>query len=397
VGLKLEATDTLAPAFAIDIQDREIPGGITQLIERVEYESVDGMADIARVHAINPDFKVSKAKVFTVGNEMNIWMGYGSGTLKLVGRVVITKVRPTFPESGMPTIEVIGYTPDAHMADKKPTVKKPPPAPPAKAPRGRAFNGLTYSDAVQFIATSDDYNFEVDVDDSHDPPSHFIQKVGLSDYDFVKGLANLSGFMFWIGWNPKTSKWRLYFKDPNLFQMQEKEYKFKYDMGDETTLLSFSPELNIKGFQTKITAQAKDPKTGQTISVEVAEENTETPDTDATSDPTEDVKGEYTSPGAVKLYLQDYCFEVVANKFFKKGDEAALREWAKQWFERMKENFVLSHGKTIGIEDLEARQVHTIEGVYGGYDGKYYFSKVKHIMDKDGYFCEFAARKVVSK
>jgi phage protein D len=390
--LKL-GSDTMAPAFAIDIQGAQIPGGITQLVEKVEYESCDGMADVARVTAINPEFKVSKAKVFQVGNEMDIWMGYGSSQLKLIGRVVISKTRPNFPEDGMPTIEVVGYTKDAQMADHHPTVRNPPP--PRGQPRGRVYTGVTYSDAVQAVAESSEYGFVTDIDPTRDPPSNFIQKVGVSDYDFVKGLANLTGYMFWVGWDPTGSAWRLYFKDPEQFQMQDKKYNFRYDMGDDTTLLSFSPELNIKGFQTKITAQVKTPDKGKIMTVEVEEGNAQTPDTDASSDPTEELQGEFTTANAVKLYLQDFSFEVITNKQFKSGDEAALRCWVEQWFRRQRENFVLAHGKTIGIEDLAARQIHAIQGLYGGYDGDYYFSKVKHMMDNNGYYCEFSARKVV--
>jgi len=386
------APDTLAPLFSVDVQGQPVPSGITQLIQKVEYESCDGMADVARITAINPEFKITDAKVFQAGNEMDIWMGYGREGMKHIGRVVITKTRPTWPESGIPTIQVVGYTKDAFMADNAPTVKKPPPK---KPPRGRAYKDMRYSDAVKKVAESSEYNFDTDIDETPETPTTFIQKVGLSDYDFVKGLANVTGFMFWVEYNIGSSRWTLFFKNPNTYELQDKEYTFRYDYGDDSTLLSFTPELNIRGFQTKITAQIKVPGTGKMMTVEVEEESDKAPDMDATSQLTEDLKGDFTTASDVKLYFQDFCFDVIAN--LRIVSEAELKHWVKQWYRRQRENFIMATGKVIGIEELEARQVHTIEGVEGGYDGKYYFSRVKHIIDEGGYACEFNARKVVPK
>ncbi len=376
-----------APTFAIQIEGEDLDVGVTQLIETVEYESVDGMADMARIRAVNPDFLISDAKVFQPGNEMSIWLGYGS-QLQHVGRVVIVKQTPNFPQDGMPTIQVTGYTADYKMMDNAPEESKK-----RRGKGGRAFVDAKHSDAVEDRFA--DYDFQASIQPTPDQPHNFFQKVGLTDYDFVRGLANLNGFLFWVE-GDADGAWSAYFWDPeNLLEpLQELEYTFQYNQGNESALFSFQPELLIRGATTKLRAITKDPKTGRRLEIEVEEENNAAPDTSAASDVTGEVKGESTTASDVKLFLGEFSIDVVANRKFKNAAE--LTAWAQQWFRRQRENFVLSRGRTIGLETLMARQTHNIQGVGTLYSGQYYFTKVKHLMSRDqGYVCDFAARKVV--
>jgi len=106
------------------------------------------------------------------------------------------------------------------------------------------------------------------------------------------------------------------------------------------------------------------------------------------------LEGELGSAEAVRMYIGDYSFLHKANMQFQ--SEEALRAYASNWFRRMREHFIAGRGRLTGLETLMARQVHRLEGMGYPYDGKYYFSKARHVMDKDqGYFCEFNARKVL--
>lgn len=373
------------PAFAIEVEGKETIVGVTQLIQRVEYESADGIADVARLTAVNPDFIVSNAKVFQPGNEMSIFMGYGSD-LQHVGRVIIAKNRPMYPQNAMPTIQIVGYTKDAKMMDNAPEGSKK-----KGGKGGRVFKDAKFSDAVEERAG--DYDFETDIDDTPDTEHNFIQKAGLSDYEFVKGLSNIAGFVFWVD-GDEDGIWTLHFKDPEQLVEQEETFTFKYNLGDLSSLLSFQPELLIKGFQTKIAVKVKDIKTGRILEAEVEEENDDAPDVSAEAEPTAELEGDHTTASDIKLFINDFSFEVTANRRFK--TEAEIIAWAQQWFRRQRENFVLARGRLIGVESLRSRQVHTIEGIESGLEGGYYFTKAKHIFsNSDGYVIDFGARKVM--
>lgn len=386
-SLGLGKGDPFAPTFAVRVQGVELEYGVTQFIESVEYESADGIADIARVRAVNPDFVISNAKVFQPGNEMDIYMGYGDGDLRHIGRVVITKQTPNFPQSGMPTIQVVGYTRDSRMMDNEPEQPKK-----KGGKGGRLFKDVKFSDAVE--ERTGDYDMTPDIDPTEDPPHNFIQRPGISDYEFVRGLSNITGYYFWVD-GQDTGEWTLHFKKPgSLKDFQDKQYTFIYNQGNFSSLLTFTPELLIKGAATKIAAVVKDVKTGAVYRAEVEEENNASPDIDATGDVTGEVGGEVTTASDIKLFIGDFSFNIVTNRRFQSNAE--VTQWAQQWFRRHRENFVLSRGRVIGAQEVMARQVHLLGGVGDTFEGEYYFTKVKHICSKtQGYVIDFAARKVV--
>lgn len=424
-----------APDFRIAVQGAQMPLGIRQLVERVEYESSDGMADMMKVVFRDPRYMPPKGlmakgplrgigaagggsgsqlslrdiRVFQPGNEMSVWMGYGTN-LRHIGRVVIRKVRPNYPRDEMPSVEVIGYTKDSAMMDNAPQKPKNPPprkrrkkGTPKPPPLGaRVFKNTTFAEAVRTRGLN--YGFDVsDVDDTPDAPSNFIQKVGLTDYDFVKGLSNLTGFFFWVDAD-EHGVWSLHFKDPHTLRrkvVQDKVYTFKYDQGPTSSLLEFEPELVLQGASTRLQAQVKDPLTGKVFDATFDEENEESPDPlavvpdDIEFDPEGNVlQGEYKTASSVKLFLDDFSFTANTNRRFR--SEAELIQWARQWFRRHRENFVLSHGNIIGVETVMARQIHGISGLGMGIDGEYFFTNVRHIMQNgSGYELECTMRKLV--
>jgi phage protein D len=394
-------TDTLNPNFALRVGDTELEAGVRQLITRVEYESADGIADVAKITAINPNFALSDNRVLAPGNEVSIFMGYG-GSLTHIGRVRIYKVRPTFPQNEMPTIEIIGYTRDHEMMHNS-----PPQASPAgrtggrrsgarrqQSQSGRRFRNLKYSEAVEQRAA--DYNFNTDVDPTPEAPTDFIQKAGMSDYDFINGLANITGYIFWVDGN-ESGEWTLHFKDPERLSEQEIRYRFEYNLGDLSTLFQFDPEFLVSEAIAQIRIRVQDPTTGRVFEAEFTEDNVNgSPDlllTEGTTDiESETIDSAPETGTAVQLYIGDYSFEEITNRRF--ASEADAVRWARQWFRRNRENFIQSRGFAIGVEPVMSRQIHDINGVGITYDGPYYFSRVKHVCDlQDGYTIDFSCRK----
>lgn len=416
-----------APSFKITIQNNPITYGIRELIQQVEYESVDGMADMCRLQmtdSLGPDGKmrIRDSKLFMPGNDLSIWLGYGT-QLTHVGRVIIRKVRPTYPPNGAPTIEVVGYTADSLMADSAPEALKETRHLKKGGTRlknskvGRRWKDARFSDAVKDRAEA--YGFLTDVDTTTEPPTDFYQKANMTDYDFVQGLANLTGFIFWVD-GDENGQWTLHFKDPSKLtqaDLQEKEYNFKYGDGDFSTLLSFEPELAINGSITKLLVQMKDPETGKVFEARIEEENDDSPDIqvepgntrpgatppkgfDSTSGQPglsvtgNEIKGPLTTASDMKIYIDDFSFDVRANRRFT--SEAQLASWAAQWFRKNRENFLLSQGVIIGLENVMARQIHTLSGIGTAFSGRYQFTRVRHAMNiTSGYTTQFSARKTV--
>lgn len=394
-----------APTFNLSVNDEEVSDGVRALVQSVEYESNDGMSDLLKIVIHDPldkkgNRQLSDSTLFMPGNEISVEYGYYGAVLDAVGRGIIRKARPVFPRLGVPILEVICYTKDALMMDNSPEPLKVRKklkngkVQTKNSKAGRRFIDSKYSDAVKLKA--EDYGMTADVDSTSDKPHDFIHKAGLSDYDFVKGLSNLTGFYFWVDYNFADGEWTLHFKNPETYvEPQEKKFNFKWGQGDFSTLLEFEPELAITGSITKLRAEIKDPVSGSLLEVDIEE------DTSVESDPIDRSGGTgeervTQSPGAstqIKVFLNEFSFEVRTNHRFKTQEELAA--WTQQWFRRQRENFVMSTGKVIGVETLRARQIHTLSGVGTTYSGDYQMNKVRHIFNEQGYEVEFAARKVV--
>lgn len=399
-----------APNFSIKVEGGEVPLGVRQLVQRVEYESTDGMADLLKVMVWDPDFippkgmsgsggsgaggRLNETKIFQPGNEIAVAFGYGTN-LQHVGRAIIRKSRPNFPSNAVPMIEVVAYTKDVLMMDNAPEKSKK-----QKGKGGRAFVDKRYSEAV--AERAEDYGFTLDIDETPDAPHRFMQKAGLTDYDFVNGLANLTGFVLWVE-GDVAGIWTLHFKNPETLaaaDIQDRKYTFRYSQGNLGSLLAFEPELAIQGSITKLKVQVKNTQTGRLMEAEFTEDNDQAPETlaevsgDTLSVVDQVLDKEHTTGSDVKLFLDDYSFEVQANRRFT--SEAEVIQWARQWYRRQRENFVLARGATIGVENLMARQTHALDGVGPSLSADYYFSRVKHILsDTTGYLCDFNCRKVV--
>ena len=381
--------DDMAPSFAVSVEDSSLGRGLTELVQSLEYESVDGIADEARITLSNPDFVLADSPIWQPGNQMDVWFGYGT-QLGHVGRVVIVQPEPGFPKGDdLPTITVKGYTKDQLMMDESPAQ--------AQAST-RDFEAILIHEAVERIGNKSVYGFDsLDIDET---PGRYatVQKADMKDYEFVKGLSNLTGYLFWVDYTrPKDggSGWTLHFRDPLILLAQENIYTFEYNRGDMSTLLDFFPELALTGTVTKIQAQVRNTESGQApFIVEFADEN-EAPDIRYRGNPDEVIEEVHTTAGAVvKLFFGDYALEVVTDKYFK--TEAELRWWAQQWFRRRRENFIVGRGTVVGITDLRARQSHKLTGLCRNLDGSYYFARTRHAFDAgSGYLVDFSARKEI--
>jgi len=379
------------PRFRLEVEDIIFPIGITQFVERLEYESVENAVDMIKVEILDPDKKISNLKMLLPGNELKVWFGYGS-ELIFIGGAVIVNVRATFPADGQPSIEVTAYTRDHFMMEVRPD-PDPPPNAKAKSGKGKEkkvnYGGVPVGAVISGIAGS--HGLKPDVDDVKLPDSKILQPIKASDYDFIRAMANISGYYFWVDMD-EDGVWHLHFKDPEgILKSQERQYNFKYRKGDESTLLSFEPEMVFKNHFTKIQAQTKLPngKVLKTSFVEGKKHGWSTKPTKAT----EENEGEIGSAQEIQVFIGEYSFKAMHKGQFT--DKASMEQWVEQWFRRHKQDFVIGSGMLIGVEDLTARQIHKFEGLGTLYDGLWNFVRVRHVFDTStGYTCEVAARKV---
>jgi hypothetical protein len=377
--------ETLAPYFMVMVGqpgtsfDTSVNLVNPAMIESVEYELADNIADMATVVVRNPDLVLNNSKMFAPGNEMEIWMGYGASLPTYIGRVVITRPEPNFPRDQMPTITVKGYTKDHSMMVNAPE----------KGVKRRHKN-KTFSQAVGDKAR--EYNMETDIEDVDFKPRDLFQKVGMTDYEFVRGIANFTGFLFWVDWDVSISSWVLHFKDPARISVQDKVYTFRYNQGDLSTLLEFNMQMALRDALTKVTIEVSDGK-GHVFK-DTIEDNANQPDVLYTGNPKDEkITQTYTTGGAIKLFFGEHSIDIPSKAHI--NNAADLKMYVSKWFADNRANFIIGDGTVIGLESLACRQRHILSGLGVAYDGKYEFTKVTHKQSLDGYFCTFSARKII--
>lgn len=406
MAMHLDSESRLSPRYVIEVASgskdgNELPVSITQYVQRIEYESADGIVDTAKLTISNPDFKISESNLFMPGNELDIYLGYGprqvgveGSRLKHIGRIILTRPKVSFPVDGMPTVEVTGYTKDFSMRERRPVVK---PVRSKSKKRNVVYTDTTIAEIVSDICQ--EYRFVEDIDDANWPKGGIVHPARLSDFDVCQAIANAVGFTWWVDWDRDKRSWALHFKSTdNLKEFQDKKYDFTYGTGKGAALLSFEPEMAFDDHFTEIIVQAPNPNPGTKrsqpfIEVPIVEEKDQDADPTWTGTP-EKLEGNIESAEALKLFLGDYSFKVIPKATLR--NQAQLAEWAKQYFRKMREFFIVGDGEILGLETLMARQVHTLSGMGKPYDGDYYFTRVRHVLDNaSGYMCEFSARREV--
>lgn len=391
----------LRPMFRVMLEGRPLGDNVSQFIQRIEYESAEGIIDVAKFTVSNPNFVMSSRNVFVPGLEMDIFMGYGEANLERIGRVVLRRPKVTFPLDGTPMLEVIGYTKDFLMRERRPKSGKAV-AQRKGEPKQKPVSWEGFSLKEMIDVKASDWNMEPDVDNiPWGASTNAIQPISLSDYEYLQSLANITGSYFWIDYDAKISKWKLHFKaggDRDV-AVQDKTFEFIYNFGDFSTLLNFEPQFMYDDHYTQIRVQApmKHPYLG-VIGYEdiLLVEDEETEPAPVFSREPEELKKDWKDAESIRLFVGDYSFHVATPVWIWKA--SALEDWARQWWRKMRTHFITGNGSVIGHPALKARQVHKLTGLGKPWDGEYYFSRVRHIMaEGEGYRCEFSARKKLPK
>lgn len=420
----LEGHD-LAPSYAISINDYEIDENIVRSVISVEYDSADNIADMMKLTIANPNFLVSDQKVFQIGNVIKLWVGFEY--LTYVGACIIEKVRPYYPSEGMPTIEVVAYSADRLMMRNAPDSSdelKPfmtekeqqKERDRQRKARNRGYQlfrgkqwleGTLYSEVVAEKAES--YNFDADIDETPKNivgPAGVIQKVGMTDYQFVAGLANELIWLFWVDMKEEESTWTLHLRDPDTVgDIQEEKFTFRYNSltdgggtfsigASPTTLLEFEGEQLMGEGPTDLRIQLKNPKTGQLESYSVigdpADDSVEF--MGVVDDP---VEKHPDNPAQISLSFNNVAVRVIADRQFQ--TPAQVKEWAEAWYNEHHRDFYSGSGvvRGPGVEKLRAMQVHAMDGLGKAWSGDYYFTNVIHKLDaQNGYSVTWHGRKV---
>lgn len=400
-----------APAYEIWIEGKRLdPLSIGQFITNVEYESADGMADVGSFTVLNPDMQFNNRKIFAPGNHMDIYMGYrGDAALTYVGGVQIVEPDYDFPSNGMPTLRVKGYSKDHLMMDNAPAELK------NKSGKNKTTNESprdmnkerTLNDVLVAKALSYGMVPVIKLDTSNPivtKKRRFLQKPGVTDYQFIRGWANFTNHLFWVEYNPVAKQWSMNFVSGDrlgpgtgklvTYNQLDTAEVFRYEKDGTGNLQSFRPKMFIRNRKTdlKVAYISND---GRVFGVEQEFfDEASAVDIKYKGEKEDNASLEDIDGGRVKIEFNDASVEIVTGRRFRDLEE--LKQWAAEWFDKRNKELIWSEGTLVGVPQLAARQQHWISGFGRTFDGYYSFTRVRHSLAPDkGYMTSFSAKKVI--
>lgn len=404
----------LADTVLVYVNDNLVPKG---LIESVSVETALDKEDMITLVVLNPfvgtaggqtrtsQLRFSDATAFIAGQPIEVRFVQEGEELSLA-RGIIQEWLPVFPESGLPTITLKAFGAGVLMMDGTPTIN---------AKDARVFEeGLSLSDIVDSIAS--DYGFESDVEMLFDLPERaIVKKAGMSDYQFVRGLANLVGHDFFIKWSQETKKFVLTWKEGALEDSFKTSFVWGPDYKNGTgglPLLSFEPSFAVNGTSTnvevfyydqdggvweKIVHPPRQNKQGEEESSELQWVGDPITGEDVKPTSVEDdlaqVGGSDTARG-LRIKVGGLAVEVVPAQGLKTAEDAI--KFAESWFKQRQRSLLLGKGRIWGSNWVRAGQVHTLLGLGAGLSGDWYLTEVNHDYSGGVYSIDFVCRKVIT-
>lgn len=430
-GQRLFGED-LAPFYALEVESEWLFTDVTRFIKQVEWEETVDMCSRLKITVFNPrhafdvvgegtdeeselpDF--TSHKVFLPGNEVNVYGGYGPySRAEFMGRVKLWKHMPRFPRDEQPVLEINGYDASKYMMGERSGIQVTGGRTTTTSSgdnEGNVYVSMTHSEIVRNIA--DKYGFLADIDDT-DRPLDTLQKRDMSDYALVKNLANANNREFWVDYDNVRRAWVLHWRNPA--DDNRAKYTFRYNAGSESTLLEFEPEYTLDDGLVELKVMFFNRATGQwdyltESGADMEEEDprfrrgasrgsrstvSRRPDgTRRAGGVGESIEEQITSASALRLAAAGHSIDVVADRPFASAADAV--EFARRWFAKRKNSFILGTGKIVGCEKVRPRQVHNLQGLGPRLSGDWYFVLVRHEWVPDqGYSTVFKAHKVIDR
>lgn len=355
-----------APAFRVKVNDRELQADISKNIEEISVVSQPDTMGTFNIVLSNEYPKMrwthtEDADLFMAGNSVTIEMGYVDEMAEVIDGE-ITKLMPTFPDSGVPTLTVEGYTRLHRLHSDKKT---------------RTFPKMSDKQIIEKIAN--EAGLDPQVEETGEQFEYIIQ-ANETDLEFIRKRARRIHYEVIV--RGKT----LIFRKPQ--EDASSSYTFvwghtqaAFSSGPNTLpLKSFSPDLNALNQIHQVKVRGYDP---------VKKEKIE--GTAGLGD--EDAKKMGISTGA---QITQSRFNL-AKKYVRVdspiASQAEADQRAKAIYNQCAMELVSGSANTIGVPGLRSGIIVEILGLGARFSGLYYVKEATHSLGSGGYSTNFTVQR----
>lgn len=325
------------------------PLDLTQRVKVFSYNDREGGMDKLTLTVDNFDLSNFDDPVFEQGAKLRVAWGNGKSMSPLRDMVVRKVV-------GGRELSVTAVTRDASKLD---TVKK-----------RRVFENTTRSDVVEQVAKENGFIIGATLVDKTPIVYDAICQGNLTDGEFLRKLASLEGFEFFVDHTGVNWKRR------RVEQAPIRVFTY-YTDPEGGEILDFNIENDVTRRPGKITVKARDPLTKEDISVEVS--NTNYPDRPVLSDLTATIDGETGEVTGQREIVHEVTTLGAAPQ-----SAADAEVQAKAAFRAATQGVVKMTLTLRGDPSFVAKSVVEVRGMGKRLSGKYYVKEVTHTLDSQG-------------
>lgn len=356
-----------APAFRVEINGTKLSADISSNIQQLSIVSKPDSLDtftftVANAYPLLRWTHTNDADLFKVGASVSIELGYVDA-MEIVHKGEITKISPTFPESGMPTLGVEGHTRLHWLSGSKKT---------------RTFTKVTDTQIVQRIAKESGLNAEAeDTKVVHD----YVMQPNQTDLEFIQARAKLIHFEVLV--DDRKLIFRRSKEDDSkiLTLVWGKVHEGFSPAPGALPLRSFTPTMNTLNQPSEVTVRGYDPKTKKEV-IGKAGVGDETRRLGTTAGPS-------VAESAFQRPQQVVHVGPVAS-------QAEVDQQAKAVYNERAMEFMSGSGATIGVPSLRSGKVVELQGLGKLFNGLYYIDEATHTMSSTGYLTSFTAKRNAS-
>ena len=356
------AEDFLSPRFELKINDFPLNDEFYPFVNSVSWEQEEGLIDLITLSVDNTGFQFSDTNVFNFGNELELLGGY-KNNLTSLGKGVIERWVPSFPESGNVNLVIKAFSPARILMEEFGNETK-------------KWRKAIDSEVVESIAKIRELNFVLDIEPTTKQRRRTkYRKKNEKDWDLIKRLADNNDYDFWIEWDSDLETHVFHFHP--FRESKKSEFTLKYDANEQTNLNSVELDVVLPGQSNKVEIIGWDQELGQTIQVIVEPKKA--------SRRTEDKFAGILKEVDFQLRLgQDVILDstkrspikVITTKKFQ--SEADAIKFAENIFRQEERAFTEAVFKMPGLPGLKTRQVFQVEGLGKRFSAKYWVKQSSH-------------------
>ena len=338
-------TSRMKPDFAVTLDGNKLQGEEAAAIIGVRVFQTRFGASAFEIVVSDPDLKWQGKPTFTECKEVKIELGV-PGKLKLVFDGEVTAWRTELERSG-PTVIVIRGMDRSHRM--------------MRAHKTKTYKDSTPLDCVSQIAG--DYGLTPKTKaGSPNPVKMFRFQANQTDFDFLRGMADLEGYMFWV-----EAK-ELHFERPELSSTDDCTFTFGED------LKTFLPTANFRKPAASVEVGAWD-TTGKAEITGKAKKG----------DELWNVPGKKPGTDVSKFTSSKTELSLVESQV---GTQDHADTVAKAALTKRAMEFITAEVEVQGNPEVKPGAMVNLKKV-GEYSGHYYVTEANHFYDAAGYNCIF--------